>query len=72
MPNDTDDTGSVLSDYIEGDEGLARELNKSPRTIMRWRALGEAPPCTRIGRDIWYSRKAVRDWLETRTQDGGA
>ena len=68
MPNDTEHppSGTLLADYLAGDEGLAAELGKSPRTIARWRALGEAPPVTRIGRDIYYAKAAVRDWLAAR------
>ncbi len=59
----------LLDDYLEGDEGLAAELNKSPRTIARWRALGEAPPLTRIGKSIYYHRDAVKKWLASRQRE---
>lgn len=53
----------ILSDYIDGYDGLAQELGRSVRTIRRWKALGEAPPCTRIQNRVLFRREAVREWL---------
>ena len=53
---------SVLSDYMPPHE-LAAELNKSPRTLARWRRLREGPAVTFVGRNPMYRRDAVRQWL---------
>lgn len=59
------DTGaSILKDYIRGDEELARVINRSPRTVARWRALGEGPPFTRMGREILYHIPSFKAWLQ--------
>ena len=65
MPNDTT-PAPILSDYIEGDGGLGKEIKKSRRTIERWRSLGEAPPFVRVGRTIYYHRPTVAAWLAAR------
>ena len=64
--NDDTTSAPILSDYIEGDEGLAVELDRSPRTIARWRSLGEAPPFVRIGITRYYHRPTVRKWIASR------
>jgi len=45
----------------EGEAGA--ELQRHPRTLKRWRDLGEGPPYTRVGRRIYYRRSALRQWL---------
>ena len=61
-PNDRADAG-ILDEYLDGDEGLGREIDKAPRTIARWRSEGQGPPVTRLGRRILYHRDDVRKWL---------
>ena len=61
----------ILTDYYDGDAGLGRALHKSDRTIARWRALGEGPPVTKIGKSILYHREAVRTWLRARCVSDG-
>jgi hypothetical protein len=56
------DAGSVLSEYMTQEE-LATQINKSPRTIARWRRLREGPPVTYIGRTPYYYRPSTREWL---------
>jgi hypothetical protein len=56
---------SILSGYLTTEQ-LAEALNKSPRTIARWRALGEGPPITLLGREILYKEASVVGWLESR------
>jgi hypothetical protein len=52
----------VLEAYLD-DAQLAHELNVSPRTVARWRAMREGPPVTRVGRRVMYRRSAVEAWL---------
>ena len=65
-PSPPDKHEGLLDDYIEGDEGLARELKKKPRTIQNWRSMGEAPPFIRLGKQIYYPKADVRKWLRAR------
>jgi predicted DNA-binding transcriptional regulator AlpA len=60
-------TPDVLDDYLT-DEQLAKALGRSPRTIARWRSLNEAPPATRIGRQILYKLDSVKAWLASREE----
>jgi len=61
-------SGSALfADWIS-ESDLALEANKHPRTLKRWRDLGEGPPFVRIGRKVFYRREAVRIWLLRREQ----
>jgi hypothetical protein len=57
--------GGVLADYLTEGE-LAKQLKKDVRTLQRWRVLRKGPPVTPIGRDIYYRKSAVRDWLQAR------
>ncbi len=42
---------------------LASELNRTERTVKRWRNERIGPPFIQIGRETLYRRDAVRDWL---------
>jgi hypothetical protein len=50
-------------------EQLASELKRNRRTLARWAALGEGPPITRVGRQIFYRKASVAAWLESLEQD---
>ena len=60
MSNDTNagTAAPVLCDYLTRGE-LAAELHRCEKTIMRWEAMGEGPPCTRVGRRPMYRRAAI-------------
>lgn len=56
----------LLSDYLTQSE-VARQLNVTEKTLRSWRAMGEGPAVTRIGRrKIRFKRDTVRRWLEER------
>ena len=57
---------TTLLDGLLPEDQTARELGRCPRTLKRWRNLREGPPFIRIGRQIFYRREAVRDWLLSR------
>jgi hypothetical protein len=42
---------------------LAVELGFTCDTLCRWEARQIGPPCTRIGRRIFYRRDAVEAWI---------
>ena len=52
----------LLDGYLTEDE-LADHLNKSRRTIQRWRALGIGPPWTEVGDSIFYRIESVTKWI---------
>jgi hypothetical protein len=52
----------LLSGYVREIE-LARELNKHPRTLKRWRDLRIGPPFTMLGPQPIYPVNGVRTWL---------
>lgn len=56
---------NVLGEYMD-EAALAAALNVSRRTLARWRALGEAPPHTLVGRRIMFHRESVDRWLRQR------
>jgi predicted site-specific integrase-resolvase len=47
--------------YTEEEE--AKRLAVALRTLRRWRAAGYGPAITRIGRFVYYSLAAERDFL---------
>jgi DNA-binding transcriptional MerR regulator len=57
----------LLSSYFTQEEA-ATELKVSPRTIDRWRRLGEGPPITKIGRRVFYRRASLHEWARAREQ----
>jgi hypothetical protein len=57
----------LLSEFFEKEQ-LANELNKTPRTLDRWDALGMGPPRTRVGRRVLYRRTSVQKWLAAQEQ----
>ena len=59
---------SPLEDYITRQE-LARLLDKSVRTLDRWHLRRIGPPRTLCGSSIFYSKKLVSAWLQSRTED---
>ena len=52
----------ILSEFLTKEE-LATELRRSPRTLDRWAVLGVGPPRTLVGREIFYRRTSVQEWL---------
>jgi Helix-turn-helix domain len=56
---------SALDGYASEDD-LASELQVHPKTIERWRATGEGPPHTKIGRKVFYKRTSLDAWLAKR------
>jgi len=57
-----DPRSSVLEGYIR-ESDLARQLNRSVRTLQRLAALRLGPPRTKIGRLVFYKAESVRTWL---------
>lgn len=57
----------LLADWISRNQ-LAVELSVTPDTLGRWDARREGPPCTRIGRKVFYRRSSVEAWLLSREQ----
>jgi len=43
--------------------GLARQLNKSERTVARWDALRIGPPKIKVGRLTLYDPDKIPNWL---------
>ncbi len=52
-----------LLEGFDTEAECARGINKSPRTLQRWRRLKIGPPVTLIGKTILYRRDGVREWL---------
>jgi hypothetical protein len=59
---------TVLEGYLTASE-LATQIHRSVRTLARWRAIGEGPPCLRLGREIYYKKSSVAAWLASLEQD---
>jgi hypothetical protein len=52
----------LLEDFMEEDE-TAKELNKAPSTLARWRRQRRGPPFILVGRVPYYHRPSTRKWL---------
>jgi hypothetical protein len=62
---------SATPDLIDTAEA-AREMNRSPETLQRWRRLRSGPSFVRINGRVLYSRLLLREWVETKLVAGGA
>jgi len=58
----------LLEGYYTPEE-LAAELKRNRRTLARWAALGEGPPITRVGKQIFYRKTSAAAWLASLEQD---
>ena len=58
---------AILEDYVSRRE-FATQLGKGERTVIRWEIQRRAPKRTKIGRNVYYSRKAIQDWLKVREE----
>ena len=56
---------SPLSDLIH-ETALAADLKKSRRTLQIWRKERTGPAPTIIGRDVYYSRRSIEKWLQSK------
>jgi hypothetical protein len=63
-------TDDLLSGYWNEDEQAA-QLGKSKQTLRVWRAKGEGPPVTWVGRSPYYEKAASRAWLKTQHRRTG-
>ena len=61
MTNQTN-TSSLLDGWLPEKE-TARQLNKSTRTLKRWRDKRVGPPYRQVGRDFIYHVQTTREWL---------
>ena len=58
---------AVLDGYIDRPT-LAKQINKSIRTLERWERERIGPPITRIGQTVFYRLEALSAWLRSREQ----
>ncbi len=61
----------LLKDYLT-DEQLAKQFNKSVRTLMRWRREGKAPPSFRHGNQEITHVDDAAAYLEAQRQEARA
>ena len=57
----------ILSEYLSREE-LARQINRSIRTLERWESSRTGPPITRVGRTPMYRTDSVLSWLKSQEQ----
>jgi hypothetical protein len=54
----------LLDEYIDTEE-LAREINRHPITLIKWRRQGIGPPATYLGRRVLYHVPSAKAWLRS-------
>ena len=54
--------GELLEDYWTED-GFAKEIKKSERTLRNWRARKIGPPYATLGKTVIYPKPGGRDWV---------
>ena len=63
-----DDAKGLLDEYMTEAE-LAGELDKSLRTIQRWKRVQHGPRRAILGRTTIYHRRDAKEWLEAQRED---
>lgn len=53
----------IQPDEIIPNEQAAKELNLQPNTLTAWRHRRIGPPYVKIGRQIYYRRHDLAEWL---------
>ena len=66
-PAPQDQPLNLLADWISREQ-LAGELGLTRDTLARWEARQLGPPCTRIGRKVYYRRASVEAWINAQEQ----
>ena len=57
----------LARDYLT-EAQLAKMLHRDVHTLREWWRARKGPPRTKVGKSIFYSRKAVEEWLLGLTQ----
>jgi hypothetical protein len=55
---------AMLDGYLPESE-FAVQINKSIRTFVSWRTQRTGPPWIKVGKEIYYSKAAAREWLKS-------
>lgn len=58
----TDNKAKLLEDYIDLDP-LAEELERHPRTVIRWTKEPDGLPYTRLGNRTIFHIPTTREWI---------
>ena len=61
-------TQSPLTALVSRDD-LARQLNKSTRTLDRWHVERSGPRRTKIGKSIYSHARDVSEWIESQREE---
>jgi hypothetical protein len=54
---------SILENYLT-EKALARQINKTPRTLQNWRQRRIGPPWTNLGKTVLYDPDEFLAWLK--------
>ena len=58
---------NILENYVSRRE-FAKQLGKDERTVIRWEIQRRSPKRTKIGRTVYYSKRAIEIWLAEREE----
>ena len=58
---------AILENYVSRRE-FAKQLGKDERTVIRWEIQRRSPKRTKIGRSVYYSKRAIEIWLAEREE----
>ena len=58
---------AILENYVSRRE-FAKQLGKNERTVIRWEIQRRAPKKTKIGRSVYYSKRAIEIFLAEREE----
>jgi hypothetical protein len=54
---------TINPDELISNEDTARELRVQTNTLTCWRALGRGPTFVKVGRQVFYRRADLAEWL---------
>ena len=68
MPEHEKKLEPVLFEWMTRAE-VAAELKITTETLCRWNSRRFGPPPTRVGRQVYYRRETLHEWLLNQEQD---
>lgn len=55
---------NLLADYLPRAE-VAKQLDRTERTLERWERQRTGPPITRVGKEPYYFIPSLKEWLRS-------
>lgn len=58
-------TDTYIEDDLVAEEEASNILRQKPRTLTVWRSIGKGPRYLKLGRNVFYRRQWLREYMES-------